>query len=80
METTPANESVISDAQRQADAFNRKHPVGTPVKYWRGFKEGEPSGKGKTRSEAQLMCGGAVVWIAGCSGCIAITHVEATDE
>ena len=58
-------------------AFNAAHPVGTTVRYWRGVREGEPSGTGKTRSEAQVLSGHtAVIWIEGCSGCIALSHVE----
>ena len=67
------------DAARVAaecDAFNRAHPVGTPVHYWKWAREGEPSGQGPTRSMAQEMCGTAVIWIEGCVGCVALSHVE----
>jgi hypothetical protein len=57
--------------------FNSANPVGTEVRYWRMGKEGEPTGTGKTRSEAWLMGGHtAVVLIEGTSGAIALTHVE----
>ena len=63
-------------AQQLADAWNAAHPVGTLVRYWRGLREGEPSGVGKVRWEAQDVCGTASVWIEGCSGCVALSHVE----
>lgn len=48
---------------------------GTLVKYWKGIKSGEPSGVGKIKASGD-MCGSEVVWIEGCSGCIAVTHIE----
>lgn len=67
----------LQKAEAAAAAFNAKHPVGTMVRYWRGFKEGEPSGAGKTRSEAWAMPSEtAVVLIEGTSGGIALSHVE----
>lgn len=59
-----------------AAAWNAKHPIGTLVRYWRGLREGEPSGVGKVRHPAQAVSGTASVWIDGCSGCIALSHVE----
>lgn len=66
----------VSEAQMAA-VWNLVVPVGTPVRYWTGAREGEgkPS---KTRSEAQLLGGHtAVVWVEGHSGCIALSHVYA---
>lgn len=62
-------------ANLDAAAWNRKHPVGTSVRYWRGVREGTGA-DGRTRSEASVLGGTAVVWITGCSGCIALTHVD----
>jgi len=71
---------TTTDQQAAVDAFNAAHPVGTTVNYWRGVREGKPSGTGPTRSDAQLLSGHtAVVWIEGTSGCIALTHVEPVD-
>ena len=59
--------------------WNDKNPVGTIVQYWRGTKtpDAPPSGVGKTTQPASLLGGHTpVVWIEGCSGCIALTHVE----
>lgn len=61
----------------EVDEFNDRVKPGTMVKYWRGEKKGEPSGTGKTSSYAQVLSGHtAVVWIDGCSGCIALSHVD----
>lgn len=58
-------------------SFNDAHAIGTLVDYWRGAKEGEPSGRGATYTEAQMMGGHtAVVWIEGCRGAISLSHVE----
>ncbi len=76
-------------AQKVCDAFNAENPVGTQVRYWRGERDGEPSGTGKTYTEASVLAyafakkrhstssgNTPVVWIEGCTGCIALTHVE----
>jgi hypothetical protein len=61
---------------RPVDAFNAIHPVGTPVRYWKGVREGE--GRiSRTRTPAQMLGGHtAIVWLEGVSGGIALTHVE----
>lgn len=60
--------------------FNRQHPVGTRVRYWRGIREGAGL-VGFTKSAAGILGDHtAVVWIAGCSGCIALSHVEPLDR
>jgi hypothetical protein len=64
-------------AALEVENFNLKHPVGTLVRYWRGEHAGRPSGEGPTTHAADLLGGHTpVVWIAGCSGCIALSHVE----
>ncbi len=63
-------------AKREADGFNAAHPVGTVVRYWRGLREGEPSGVGETYHEATVVSEHASVWIIGCSGSISLSHVE----
>jgi hypothetical protein len=58
-------------------AFNEANPVGTIVRYWRGVYEGEPSGTGPTRNAAFLNNNDVpAVFIEGCSGYMALTHVE----
>lgn len=69
---------MAAKAEREVAAFNTKHPVGTRVRYWRGVREGAPSGEGPTHHPASVLGGHtAVAWIEGCSGCIALSHVEA---
>ena len=64
------------DAERDADAWNAARPVGTPVRYWTGCREGD--GKvSATRSRAQSMGSHASVWVYGEASCIALSHVEA---
>lgn len=66
--------------QRMIDMFNQNNPVGTEVRYWRGAKEGEPSGQGKTSSDAFICNSGyPVIFIKGCSGYICLTHVEVVE-
>ena len=61
--------------EREVNTFNEKYPVGTPVRYWPGLREGE--GKlSKTRSQAQRMCDHSVVWVEGHASCISLSHVE----
>lgn len=63
------------DAQDAADLWNAAHPVGTPVRYWTGCREG--AGKvSRTRSRAQPMCDHASVWVDGEASCISLSHVE----
>jgi len=67
----------LATQTRLVEDFNRANTVGVLVRYWRGAKDGPPSGVGETTSEAQLLSGHtAVVWIKGCSGCIGLSHVE----
>ncbi len=57
--------------------FNRRVPVGTLVGYWKATKTGPPSSTGRTRGPAFVVMGHlAVVQIEGCSGYMAISHVE----
>lgn len=63
-------------AQRTCDEWNAANPIGTAVRYWRGMREGDPTGTGKIYNEATVMGGSPVAWISGCRGCVALTHVE----
>lgn len=79
------------EAAKAAADFNDEHPVGTEVDYWRGVRDlfdlgdgkspcFEPSGRGVTTSRAMVLEGHtAVVWIDGCSGAIALTHVRVVE-
>lgn len=65
--------------QKVVDAWNANHDVGELVKYWTFTREGE--GKlARTRSRAEVLSGHtAVVWLEGVRGCVALSHVEATE-
>lgn len=68
-------EQRTARAQRDADRFNKKYPVGTEVRYWTGLREGE--GKvSKTRARAAVMSDHASVWIEGVAGSVSLSHVE----
>ena len=54
--------------------------VGDKVRYWRGVKRGESSGEGVVTRGPQEQSGTDMVWIEGCSGSIALTHVELVVE
>lgn len=60
--------------------WNRDNPVGTPVRYWPGVREGD--GKpATTRKPAQLIGGHtAVVWVTGETSFIRLTHVEPAER
>ena len=70
----------MNKERKRADDFNSRYPVGTLVRYWTGLREGE--GKtGVTITRAEVLSGHtAVVWIEGCTGCIALTHVKALEK
>lgn len=54
--------------------------VGTLVRYWKGAREGEPTGTGKIQYPCSIVGSQWVVWIEGCSGCVAVTHVEMVED
>lgn len=60
----------------EAAAFNARAPIGTRVRYWRGVRQGAPSGEGTVRHPAMVQSDHASVWITGCAGSIALSHVE----
>jgi len=62
--------------QEKVAHWNESHPVGTPVRFWAGVREGD--GKvGETRGPASVLGGRtAIVWVAGCGSCVALTHVD----
>lgn len=69
------------EAQAVADRFNAAAPVGTYVRYWRGVRQGPPSGFGRVYHPATVLGGhSAVAWISGCSGCVGLSHVEPLDR
>lgn len=69
-----ANEAISPHAQ--IDAWNAAHPLGTPVRYWRGERQGEGR-VGRTRSKAFLFgAGDAVIFVENYSSFVALSHVE----
>lgn len=50
-------------------------PIGTPVRYWRGIRNGAGV-ESVTRGPVWTVCGTPVVAIAGTTGGIALSHVE----
>lgn len=65
-----------ADAEREAAIWNDLVPVGSPVCYWPGFREGDGIWS-NTRTKASVLGGHtAVVWVEGRGDCIALTHVE----
>lgn len=66
--------------QKQCDDFNSRCPVGTPVLFWKGVREGLGA-NGIVRHPATVLGGHTpVAWITGASGCIALTHVQPVQE
>jgi hypothetical protein len=65
----------MTKAERDAERFNKKHPIGTEVRYWPWTREGEGT-LSKTRSAAVPMSDHASVWVEGYVSCIALSHVE----
>ena len=62
-------------------AWNAAFPIGTLVDYWTFTREGNPSGRAKTRSKSELLGGHtAVVWIEGVASCVALTHVKPVED
>lgn len=65
-----------------AAEFNERHPVGTRVIAYPGFRpediaEDVPRIDTTTRSRATVLGGHtAVVWVVGHSACIALTHID----
>jgi len=76
--TTRAAARTTKDEQLAADDWNARHaPIGTPVRYWPGPKQG-PGKMSTTRGPAAMLGGAvAVVWVNGHAGCLALDHVEA---
>ena len=73
---TASERAGLADGARDLVAgWNRLHPIGTPVRYWPGFHEGEGR-VSTTRSKAWNLNGRALVAVDGYPGGIDLTHVE----
>jgi len=65
----------VSSESAEIDQFNERVPVGTPVLFWPGVREGAGR-ESATRSAAWTLGGHtAVVLVEGYAGGIALTHV-----
>ncbi len=59
--------------ENEVDAFNRRYPVGSRVRYWPSPTRCEDT---RTRSAAEILAEHiAVVWLDGVPGCVALTHI-----
>lgn len=75
-ELRPSAEDQRAALEHVVWDFNRRYPIGTPVRYWTGAREGEGR-TGETRSAAEVFSGHTpVVWVTGLVGCVALSHVE----
>lgn len=70
---------MSADPQLDVDIWNGVAPVGTPVRYWPGWRAGEPISS-RTRSRATVLGDTAVVWVEGYASCIALSHVSLVSE
>lgn len=61
-------------ALREAERFNARCPVGTPVRYWPGLRTG-PGTIGRVRNCAVVMSDHASCWVEGQAGSINLSHV-----
>lgn len=65
-----------AEAERRVVAFNRDHPVGTPVTFWPGAKRG-PGTPSTVREKAFVLSRHTpVVYVSDHGSCLALTHVE----
>jgi hypothetical protein len=65
----------LAKLQATCDAWNTKHPIGTPVIL---NKDGVGDVETTTRSAAEVLSGhSAVIWLDGVSGCYLLSHVRA---
>lgn len=60
-----------------AERFNDTYPVGTPVRYWPGAREGDGQ-EPRRRTPAWEISGHSVVSVEGYAAGIALTHVAVT--
>lgn len=79
-ESEIARQIIEEEAMTVAVEWNRRHPVGTPVRYWTGMRKGDGVAS-RTRYVASVMGGHTpVVWVDGHPACIALSHVEPLSE
>lgn len=65
-----------AEAEAKCAAWNAKHSIGTMINFEEVIGRGVTN-SGKTKSEATLMCGEAVIWFENKSGCVSLDHCTA---
>jgi hypothetical protein len=74
MASTPKSAMKKRLTQKDCDAWNAKHPVGTAVSVRRDTGEVQEA---KTKSPAEMLSGHtAVIWLEGISGCYMLDRVK----
>lgn len=72
---------TMERAREQAHAFNRQHPVGTPVTYYKVIGDPTSAVQTKTRSQVwALPCAEAVVQVEGCAGGVSLDAIVVKDQ
>ena len=72
---------TIERAREQAHAFNERHPVGTPVTYYKVIGDPTSAVQTKTRSEAWVLpCAEAVVKVEGCAGGVSLDAIVVEEQ
>lgn len=74
---TDTTEASVSEKVLKGivQGWNRTHPIGTPISYWRGLLEG-PGTDSRVRESAWLPGGHTpVAMVEGYAGAIALTHI-----
>lgn len=66
-------------AAREAEHFNARCPVGTPVRYWPGLRTG-PGTIARVRNRAVVMSDHASVWVEGQASSINLSHVAPLED
>ena len=70
----------IRNAGRQAEEFNRDHPVGSRVRYYPIRRRAEHLDTETTSPAWALPSGYAVVSVRGISGGVSLDHIEVLTE
>ena len=59
--------------REKVEVWNANHPAGTLISFEEVIGQGETH-RSRTRSDASMMCGQAVVWIEAQSSCVSLDH------
>lgn len=75
----PATPPKDPEAADRAARWNAEHAPGAPVRCWPFARPGAHEDT-RTRSEAWVLCGRAVVQVVGRTGCVDLDHVDPLPE